>query len=90
MERAERERDNFLISMLPETEHGAALFRRLREKITKLEEVEMDGGGKICDDPLIEDFRTQLGIKIGLKRVMREPQECKDELERNHKKGGRT
>uniref|UniRef100_A0A6M3J307 Uncharacterized protein n=1 Tax=viral metagenome TaxID=1070528 RepID=A0A6M3J307_9ZZZZ len=35
---------------------------------------------KICDDPLTEDFRTQLGIKIGLKRALRKPTECFNEL----------
>jgi hypothetical protein len=63
-----------LIMMLPETEYGRALFAWIQQEIDSLETNE-EYGGKICNDPLIEDFRTQMGIKIGLKRVLRKPNE---------------
>lgn len=37
-------------------------------------------GSKICDDPLLDDFRTQLGMKIFAKKAMRKPQEILDNL----------
>jgi len=73
------ERDKYLISTLPETEYGQALERWLREEISLLENKE-ECGLKISNDPLHEDFRVQLGIKIGLKRVLKKPKECINEL----------
>lgn len=61
-----------LIVMLPETEYGRALFADIRGEIESIETKE-EHGGKICDDPLIEDFRVQMGIKIGLKWVLNRP-----------------
>lgn len=73
------ERDNYYISELPKTEYGQALEKWLREEISLIENKE-EYGLKICDDPLSEDFRVLLGIKIGLKRVLRKPKECLNEL----------
>lgn len=66
-----------LIIALPETEYGRAFFAWIQEEITQLEANE-EHGGKICDNPLIEDFRTQLGLKIAYKRILRKAQELKD------------
>lgn len=76
------EHRDFLISTLPETEYGRALFHWIQEELDILETKELSGS-KICNDPLIEDFRTQLGMKIALKRVMRKPHKILD-----NKKGG--
>ena len=73
------ERENYLIAELPNTEYGQALEKWLREEISLIENKE-DCALKICDDPLQEDFRVQLGIKIGLRRVLRKPKECLTEL----------
>jgi len=78
-----RENRDYQISLLPKTESGQAYFSRLAEMIAEIEHKE-EYGSKICNDPLIEDFRVQLGIKIGLKRAMREPHEC---LQRINKGG---
>ena len=67
--------EEILLADLPKTEYGRALFKWLKEEIGMLENKEQHAA-KICDDPLIEDFRCQLGIKIGLKRVLDKPQEC--------------
>lgn len=72
------ERDKELIVILPETEYGQALFKWLRSEIAMQEEKELHGS-KICDDPLFEDFRTQLGIKIGLKWVLNLPTKILEE-----------
>lgn len=69
-----------LIASLPETEYGRALFAWLTQEIEVLEKNE-ECGGKICNDPLIEDFRVQLGMKISLKRVLRKPLELKQSLQ---------
>jgi len=71
--------DKYLISELPKTEYGQAFMRWLREEVDLLEN-KQEVNAKICDDPLTEDFRTQLGIKIGLKRALRKPTECFNEL----------
>lgn len=63
-----------LLIMLPETEYGRALIAWLKEEI---EAQEVKEPGKICNDPLLEDFRVQMGIKIGLKSVLQKPQELK-------------
>ena len=76
------EQRDYLISILPQTEHGMAERAWIQEEIDMLEKKELSGS-KICDDPLIEDFRTQLGMKIAFKRVMRKPQEILD-----NQKGG--
>ena len=70
-----RENRDYQISLLPKTESGQALLDRLAEMVKEIEKKE-EYGSKISNDPLIEDFRVQLGIKIGLKRAMREPHEC--------------
>ena len=75
------ERETYLIAEFPKTEWGQALEKWLREEISLLEKKE-EFGLKICDDPLSEDFRVQIGIKIGLKRVLRKPNECLTELNR--------
>lgn len=72
-----------LMMSLPETEYGQALFAWINEEIA-LQEKKEGTSWKICDDPLIEDFRVQLGIKIGLKRVLLKPQKLK---EAEHRKG---
>ncbi len=79
MDRAQRDH---LISMLPSTEYGIAFFEWIDEEIEMLEEKQLSSS-KICDDPLIEDFRTQLGMKIAFKRAKRKPQEILD-----NQKGG--
>jgi hypothetical protein len=66
-----------LIIMLPETEYGRALNAWLDDEIERIA-AKLDLSGKICDDPLIEDFRTQMGISIGLKRVKKKPQELRE------------
>lgn len=79
MDKAQRDH---LIAMLPKTEYGIAFFEWIQEEIDMLEEKELSGS-KICDDPLSEDFRTQLGMKIFAKRVKRKPQDIVD-----NQKGG--
>jgi len=73
------ERDKQLIAELSNTEYWQALEKWLREEISLIENKE-EYSLKICDDPLSEDFRVLLGIKIGLKRVLRKPKECLKEL----------
>uniref|UniRef100_A0A6M3IZZ7 Uncharacterized protein n=1 Tax=viral metagenome TaxID=1070528 RepID=A0A6M3IZZ7_9ZZZZ len=73
------DRDKYLISELPSTEYGQAFFKWLKEEIALMEEIEQTSL-KICDDPLLEDFRMQLGIKIGLRRVLQKPVQCLNEL----------
>lgn len=68
---------------LPETEYGQALFSWIKEELELIEAKE-EHGGKICNDPLIEDFRTQLGIKIGFKRLLRLPKEL---IEKSNRQG---
>lgn len=72
-----------LIMMLPETDYGRALFSWIYQELDELEHKE-EFGGKICNDPLIEDFRVQMGIKIGLRRVLRKPAEL---IEKQRLKG---
>ena len=67
------ERDRELIRQLPEIEHGQALFRWIEDEIKLLDE---ESGLKICDDPLMEDFRVKMGRKYELKRVLNKPKEC--------------
>lgn len=76
------ERDNFLIASFPKTDYGQAFMSWLEEEIDTLEYQE-EFSAKICDDPLIEDFRVKMGIKIGLKRVLRKPQECLENINKN-------
>jgi len=78
----DREHRDFLISQMPATEYGRAYFSWLQEEIDRLEENELSSA-KICDEPLREDFRTQLGMKIAFKKAMRKPQEILD-----NQKGG--
>ena len=73
------DRDKYFIAELPNTEYGQALIKWVKEEIELLEERETSYL-KICDDPLQEDFRVQLGIKTGLKRVLQKPGQCLDEL----------
>ena len=73
------DRDKYLISELPNTEYGQALINCIEEEIALLEHRE-EHSSKICNDPLVEDFRVHLGIKIGFKRVLRKPKECLTEL----------
>jgi len=73
--------DKYLIAELFKTDWGQALEKWLREEISLIENKE-EFALKICNDPLNEDFRVQIGIKIGLKRVLRKPQECLTELNR--------
>lgn len=75
------EQQKHLLIMLPETEYGQALYGWLRQEIKALEDKE-ETVGKICNDPLIEDFRVQMGIKIGLKRVLNKPQKLIIETQR--------
>jgi len=79
------DREKYLIATLPNTEYGQALEKLLREEISLIEDKEVYGS-KICDDPLHEDFRVQLGIKIGLKMILRKPKECLTELNREESK----
>lgn len=69
------DQDKYLLSIIRKTEYWQALEKWLLEEISLLE-IKEENSAKICDDPLNEDFRVQLGIKIGLKRVLRKPQEC--------------
>lgn len=73
-----------LVANLFKTEWGQAFENWLREEISLLEQKE-EYAAKICNEPLHEDFRVQMGIKIGLKRALRKPKECFDEL---NKQGG--
>lgn len=73
------EQELLLISNMPKTEYGQALEKWIKEDIEQLEEKE-GYASKICDDPLIEDFRVQLGIKLGLKRVLEKPRKCIETL----------
>lgn len=73
------EQEKYLIMMLPETEYGRAYFKWLRVEISRMISNDLATGGKISDNPLIEDFRTQLGIKIGMTRAMNKPNELKEE-----------
>jgi len=68
------EQQEILIINLPETEYGRALFAWINQEIESLEH-KIDLSGKICNDPIKDDFRVQMGIKMGLKRVLRKPQE---------------
>jgi hypothetical protein len=68
--------EKYLISELPNTEYGQALIRWIKNEVAILEDLE-EHGAKICNDPLHDDFRVQLGIKIGFKRVLRLPEESK-------------
>jgi hypothetical protein len=74
------DQEEFLLATLPQTEYGQALKRWLEEEIGLLED-KQEHGSKICNDPLIEDFRVQMGILIGFKRVLRKPQEIADKLQ---------
>lgn len=69
-----------LLSALPETDYGRALFLWIDEEVKEIEAKE-EFGLKICDDPLNDDFRFVLGLKAAFKRVLRKPQECKRDLE---------
>ena len=73
------DRDKYLISELPNTDYGQALERWLKEEVSMLETKE-EHGLKICDDPLHEDFRVQLGIKFGFNWVLKKPKDCIKEL----------
>lgn len=75
------EQQKQLIISLPATEHGRALFAWLSQKIEKLDH-KAEHAGKICDDPLLEDFRTQMGIKIGLKQVLNKPEKLMKEQQK--------
>lgn len=68
-----------LIILLPETDVGQAQMIWINEEIEQLES--KDILAKICDDPLIEDFRVQMGIKIGLRMVRDKAQELKSQLQ---------
>lgn len=76
--------DKDLIANLFRTDWGQALEVWLRDEISLLEEKEKHGL-KISTDPLHEDFRWQLGLKMGLKMVLDKPRECFNELK---KQGG--
>lgn len=73
------DQEKSLIANLFKTEWGQALENWLREEISLLEQKE-EYSAKICNEPIHEDFRVQMGIKIGFKRVLRKPKECFDEL----------
>jgi len=60
--------------MLPETEYGRALWVWIEQEIKAQE---LREPGKISNDPLLEDFRVQMGIKLGLRKVLEKPQELK-------------
>jgi hypothetical protein len=66
-----------LLILLPDTEYGRALTAWLQQEIDLVEAAEP---GKICHDPLLEDFRVQMGIKIGLKRVLQKPRELMQQI----------
>lgn len=63
--------------MLPETEYGIALIAMINQEIEAIERKEPTM--KICDDPIREDFRYQMGMKDAFKRILRKPQELKNE-----------
>jgi len=73
------ESDLRLISMLPKTEYGQAQEKWIAAEIATLEGKE-ESGLKLSDDPISEDFRYLLGMKIAFKRVLRKPQECEQSL----------
>lgn len=75
-----------LISVLPETEYGRAFFLWIQGILDDLEQAKKSSW-KICDDPLIEDFRVKLGMEIMAKRVLSKPQRIIETLQ-NLKKGG--
>ena len=79
------ERQKSVIASMPETEYGQALAAWLNEEIRILEEKE-ESGMKICDDPLIEDFRVQLGMKIAFRRTLKKPKQILEELNKEAKK----
>ena len=79
------EREKYLIAEVTRLEHWQAFEKWLREEISLLEKKE-EFGSKICDDPLNEDFRVQMGIKIGMKMVLRKPKECFNELNKQEGK----
>ena len=72
--------DRRLISELPKAEYGQAQERWLTEEIDIIEQQEVSGL-KICDSPLSEDFRWKLGEKAALKRVLKKPKQCFNELQ---------
>jgi hypothetical protein len=73
---------SYLVVSLPETEYGRAFFSILKEELEELEKC-LEISGKICDNPIREDFRYQMGLIEGYKRVLRKPQEIKE----NYQKG---
>lgn len=74
--------EQYILGLL-QLEHWQAYKRAIEADIKAIEERE-EALSKICDDPLLQDFRVQLGIKIGLKRALRKPQ---DILEKQQYKG---
>jgi hypothetical protein len=72
-------RQKQLIATIPETEYGQALFAWIREEIELLETME-ETSLRICDERLIDDFRTQLGLKIAFRKVLNKPKQCLEEL----------
>lgn len=75
------DREDFLLVSLLQTEYWPALKNRIEKYIERIENEE-EYSFKICDNPLIEDFRVQMGIKIGMKRVLRIPEETIEKLNR--------
>ena len=77
--------DKSLIANLFKTEWGQALEKWLREEISLLE---MNEGTnlRISNDPLHNDFRWQMGMKLGLKMVLDKPKICFEELMRQEAK----
>ena len=68
-----------LLANLFKTEWGQVLEKWLREEISLLEEKETVNL-RISSDPLHEDFRWQMGLKVGLKMVLDKPRKCFDEM----------
>ena len=77
--------EKYLISQLPQTEYGQALNAYLNERISEIESNE-GINWKICDDPLNQDFRVQMGVKMGLKEVRDMPGKCTKELRQGESK----
>jgi hypothetical protein len=72
-------RQKQLIADMPSTEYGQALFAWIREELDILEKKE-ESGLKISDDPLSQDFRSELGLKIAYRKVLNKPKQCFEEL----------
>lgn len=71
-----------VLSTLDQTEYGQALFHLLDHELSRIDKI-LDSGAKICDDPIKDDIRFNLGSRSVIRSLLKMPQELKQILQRS-------